>query len=567
MRINKILEYSDLFEDYDQLNINDLLGTIPSKFILEFASFNDANLFTKESDFSFQLKILKILGRRFEKQLIDKIKDLLSEFERKGFVIIILNHISNLELIQFALINNIPGEKKELTAIEELNLFKACLYFNQKHTSKQLQNLPPINGIELEEFAKVYVQSQMAQITLNQSVNIITELYKSFFLFKFLSSDLLFKELYLSFIEYYQVNNWQQYLKNIINIFMSGFVNGNSYSHKINLTDNHPQKEWLLSLVINNKSIDEKTYFKTFREYPIYQLNNDSFLILNYNFFTEKLYNGIQFDIVKPAKKFKISIKDQSINTFEKFKSLYSNYFSEAQLFRNLMSYCFGKFNWIKYFDPDLKQINLRSLPDLLMFNENNVFVFEFKDKIITAESLHSYDYSKFESELFKKLVEDDNGGKLGVGQLVNIIEDISDERYEFLNNRIKKLTIYPILIYTDSALETNGINYLLDLEFKKKISLLNLNVSNIKDLVLINLDTLIMFQDYFHDKSVKLNDLLDSFYKHLLSNNMDVNIINRNSMKLTTIDDYIKLFLKNNNIPLNNYPKFINEEMKTILS
>ncbi len=566
MKINKIVEYSDLFDNYEQIDINDLLGTIPSRFILEFASFNEANLFTKESNFSFQMEILKRLGHRFKEDLINRINELFSEFKNKGYGIIVLNHISNLELVQFALKFDIPGERFDLTELEELNLFKACLYFNQKHSSKQLKNLPPIEGIELDEFAKVYVQSQLVQLTLNQNLNIITELYKSFFLFKFLSQNDLFKQLYLKFLEYYRLDSWQQYLKNIINIFISGFINGKGFSHKINLQDDHPQKEWLLTLVINGKVIDEYEYFKLFREYPIYQLKNDSFIILNYNFFSEKLYNGIQFDIVKPAKKFNISILGQQIDSFPKFKSLYSDYFSEAELFRYLMNYCFEKFNWIKYFDPDFNNLNLRSVPDLLMFNGNNVFVFEFKDKIITADSLHSYDYSKIESELYKKLVEDNKGAKLGVSQLVNIIEDISDSKYIFLNSRIKKLKIYPILIYTDLVLETNGINYLLNLEFKKQISLLNLNGSNVTDLTLINLDTFIMYQDYFHNKKIRLNEWLDSFNKYLLSNGKDKNILNKYSRRISNIDDYIKLFFKNKNILLDHPPLFINEIMGALI-
>ncbi|MBK8241878.1 MAG: hypothetical protein IPK88_00510 [Saprospiraceae bacterium] len=566
MRINKIIEYSDIFDNYEQIDINELLKTIPSRFILEFTTFNEANLFTKESDFGFQLMILNKLSRSFEDQLINKINKLFSEFKNNEYEIILLNHISNLELVQFALKFNIPGDRLELTGMEELNLFKACLYYNQKHTTNQLKNLPP-EGTELNEFAKFYVQSQLAQLTLNQSVNIITEMYKSISLFKFLSNNDLFKELYLKFIEFYHIENWQQYLKNIINIFISGYVSGKSFSHKIILRDDHPQKEWLLTLVINGKTIEDKKDFKTFREYPIYQLNNDAFLILNYNFFTEKLYNGIQFAIIKPAKEFKLSILGQKIDSFPKLKSLYSEYFSEAELFRNLKNYCFEKFNWIKYFDPDLKNLRLKSLPDLLMFNGNYVFVFEFKDKIITADSLHSYDYSIIESELYKKLVEDDEGDKVGVSQLVNIIEDISDGRYVFLNKKIKKLKIYPILVYTDLALETNGINYLLNLEFKKKISLLNLNVSNISDLTLINLDTFIMYQDYFHNKKLKLNDLIDLFNRYLLSNDRDENLLRKHSRRISVIDDYIKLFFKNNNILLNQYPKFIYEELGTLRS
>ena len=67
--------------------------------------------------------------------------------------------------------------------------------------------------------------------------------------------------------------------------------------------------------------------------------------------------------------------------------------------------------------------------------------------------------------------------------------------------------------VYTDSSLDIEGFNYYLNNRFREILSHRKIN-SNIvvKDLVMVNVDTLIMFEKAFTDKKVKFDVLLNEY-------------------------------------------------------
>lgn len=68
-------------------------------------------------------------------------------------------------------------------------------------------------------------------------------------------------------------------------------------------------------------------------------------------------------------------------------------------------------------------------------------------------------------------------------------------------NFESQTLSVYPVLVYTDSSLDIEGFNYYLNNRFREILSHRKIN-SNIvvKDLVMVNVDTLIMFEKAFTD-------------------------------------------------------------------
>lgn len=76
-----------------------------------------------------------------------------------------------------------------------------------------------------------------------------------------------------------------------------------------------------------------------------------------------------------------------------------------------------------------------------------------------------------------------------------------------------EKKCCYPVLVYTDSSLDIEGFNYYLNNRFREILSHRKIN-SNIvvKDLVMVNVDTLIMFEKAFTDKKVKFDVLLNEY-------------------------------------------------------
>jgi hypothetical protein len=72
---------------------------------------------------------------------------------------------------------------------------------------------------------------------------------------------------------------------------------------------------------------------------------------------------------------------------------------------------------------------------------------------------------------------------------------------------------IYPILIFTDGTLNSRGVNYYLNKRFRLFQEEANINHIDIRPLTLIDIDSLIKFQDLFHENKIALNQCLNYFH------------------------------------------------------
>ena len=111
--------------------------------------------------------------------------------------------------------------------------------------------------------------------------------------------------------------------------------------------------------------------------------------------------------------------------------------------------------------------------------------------------------------------MESEKGRPKGVTQLVNVIDKHFEE---IVGNGQEKgnLQVYPILVYSDSSFDIEGINYYLNKRFLEILKKRNIRTDiNVKDLVMVNINTLIMFEKAFADKKIKLDVLINDFISY----------------------------------------------------
>lgn len=199
----------------------------------------------------------------------------------------------------------------------------------------------------------------------------------------------------------------------------------------------------------------------------------------------------------------------------ENFFSFYNLEFSENFLMKNILDDIFKK----KYFIKKSIKTTNKGEPDYYIRHNNRIFLFENKDILINKTIKASKDITKIDSVLSKKLLK-----PMGINQLVNSIEDIINNRfmYDDLANKKNNFEIYPILILTDNILEIPGANYklnnwyiqLLKERFQDKYS------NKIKNLTLIDINTLIFWTDYFKNKDRNFRDILKTHFKKMKGDN-----------------------------------------------
>jgi len=257
------------------------------------------------------------------------------------------------------------------------------------------------------------------------------------------------------------------------------------------------------------------------RAKPLVKLNTETYIVINPDFFGDKLYSGFIFDFAN------FLISEGECKSYEDFKKELGEIFSEHMLFYDIAISCLKKYSNTLFTGADLK-VKLTSVlpkksssgePDLYLRRGNRIFLFEFKDNSFSLNSRFSNDSNAIYShlnELF--LYQVDKRGKRkykGAGQLAKTIKDrlpiiISN----FDKQAPNKLYIFPILVLNDPTFEIPGFNIYLSQHFENLIKELGIDSHYIvKPVVVIGLNDLFEYEDLFQNGKFKLGVILNEFY------------------------------------------------------
>ncbi|WP_046244139.1 hypothetical protein [Hymenobacter terrenus] len=529
-------DYNNIFDDYESFDLDNVLKQIPSKKSLEVIGHFLAQMHTKERNINVQFEMLQIWGNRLpndvKNRVIIEISNIMSQkpansMQTSDFNFI--NNISSLKLIQHIFKNYNSLDQEELTAKQELLLFKSYLYCSKQWTDEQANSVKGVKPNSELDFAKFIIQFQMPYAELIEFKDFRLQFIKAVYFFKFCEQDPLFNSYLSIFLKEINLPNWHQYLINILSSYVRKFeplripsimAIGEEYADMIS---------WLEELCIDADKYSPKPDFTELRERPIFKINDTEFLFLNLNFLIDKIYQGIQFDFAKALVKAKAHYKGKPIKNYPDFKSIFGSEFSENNLFYKIMNYSFEKSKYFRMSGEDMKTILGQGEPDYYMRSKNKVYLFEYKDKLISAESKINTTIERKIDEIYKKFVIDDKSHKTGVGQLIESIKEI--RKGNFTNKIDKQLNknciIYPVIVYTDFSLVVPGINIILNTEFKTQLKHAGFeNDTNIKNLTLLSLDGLIKFQDLFRDGRLKLNNCLNNYFEAISNPNILQRII-----------------------------------------
>lgn len=518
MQISISIGYKDIFSDFEQVTIKELISDIPTKNSIEVICYFLAQLHTMERNNSIQFEFLKIWISRLPEELHERLNDFILRTEsKKDTNFNFINNISALILIENLIENDNNLERlSNLTPQQELNLFKAYLYCSQVWTDKQHNVL---NGSKIKtekDLIKILLPVQLPYQEILEFKDFRMQFLKAIYFFKFCDSNKLFSEYLDIFLKEYNLKSWQIYLINLLSIYIRKFEPMKTPSIVV-VEEKFPEIITFLSdLSISFEDFKITDDFLHLRERPVYKLSNNEFVFLNLNFIVDKLYQGIQFDFAKVLVKNSAKYKNKIIKSPGNFMSIFGDEFSENYLFYNIMDYAFEKSGYIKFRGENMKSFLTDGEPDYYMRDKGKVYVFEFKNIYLGAPVKHSYNYQQIENEIFKKLVQNERKSPKGVTQLVNTIERMTAGDFnKFDNCDFSKVKIYPIIVYVDFSFNLSGINYILNKEFRKIISDKKLkNETNIENLILIDLDSFIKFQDLFRNKTLKLNNCCNEYYK-----------------------------------------------------
>jgi hypothetical protein len=222
------------------------------------------------------------------------------------------------------------------------------------------------------------------------------------------------------------------------------------------------------------------------------------------------------------------------------------------------MDYAFEYSKYIKFDGNQLKKSLGDGFPDYYIRDKSKVYILEYKDVLLNADIKQSYSIDTIKSEISKKFIINEKGSAKGITQLINYIEKIRNNEFQKIDNYdFTRVTIYPILVYTDFSFNLSGINFFLNSEFLKLLGQRNISNSHlIKDVVLIDIDTFVKFQDLFRDKRLRINDCLNDFY----------NVTGNKSKPFDSVIPF-NMFIHNKTLKIDyDSPKMLKDELGEIM-
>jgi hypothetical protein len=504
------LEFEHIFPEEEAKPLIEYLKLISPKMLLETIGFCNTTPMPNFDNINSNLNIRNDIIQRVinycsKKKIVEK-PIIISREASLKFAEYIL---SNKEI----LINN-PSTISFNCDTEETYILKSFLVIN-KEVNKRL-NYSITETDDVEKVAEILISMSfpVADLGSFDTNDNNLEFLKLFYvstirlelLIDFLKSNPALKYLEESLFNYFKLENSNQLIIEVKKLFLQLLQVKTENKFKL-FVEEQRLRSFLDSLVSNEISEDED--FTNLRNYPLYKLDDKIYSIIDYFFVVDKFVKSVKFSL-KETYNAKHNLQSSSGNFF----NFYNTSFSEEYLMKSILDKIYSK----KYLVKKEIKSDKKNEPDYYVRHNNRIYLFENKDVLISKKVKSSDNIEPILNTLKEKFLES-NGTPVGIGQLITSIRLIVENCFQFDGyvNQKKNFTIYPILVVSDRIFAIPGINYILNKWYLNGVTTAlkdKYNPNFIKNLTVIDIDTLIFWLPYIENDDAKFRGIIDS---HLL--------------------------------------------------
>jgi hypothetical protein len=531
MRTVISVSYSDIFEG-DIPNLKVLLEEIPSEVVITILSLINSQLYLGH-DLKTQIKILDFLTFRQSEEIKNSLLSRLIKKSKKDPSIEFFGLLYSTEFIHHELLNYRDFQIKDTTPQQELNLIKAYFVIVEQVNTKYSSAFKIPETWDTNHFQKTVWPSFIDQFEINHSINPITGMVKGITFLNYLEFHSPYSKHVKIFLQKNQKEKSWNYMLDLINLIKSSWDAQEKNPRKLYPFSFNKSQEF--NSLFENFTISIENYRKEYssgkknfsglKDKPLFKIREEKYLVINWNFLSNKLYDGLLFDFFHQSG----ILSNGNFKSFLDFKKFVSEEVVEKYLFKKLIENCFKKKHITLVFDDKITQ----GFPDAYVREGKNVFLIEIKDAFFPVNSVNSLSYDTIKSTIDQKY----NNNKKGTGQLIKQIEKLRDSKFEkktFEHLKLKRrnLKIYPIMIYTDNFYSLPGVSLYLRNEFRDKIKANHLNkeFEKIEDLTFMPLSFLIDKINFLTDTNFTLKKCIEEY--HLSIKTMEKKFEKKNSME-----------------------------------
>lgn len=431
----------------------------------------------------------------------------------------ILSKHSCLELLRISF--SLPNKIDVTTDSVDLqkSIFQALLSINETLNEP---NFSHVNKLP-EHISSAY-SILMNTLPYNEFTNtdtlskFLASCKKSELFFEFCERSHKYRTILQQFIKSYGCSSWEKYLYSLIKIFILNGGNKDEYSKiSLDIRDNDYEQELFiltrLSIDINDLiSKEDNIDYRVFRNNPLVRISPNEFMVIYSSLCVEKLYNSLIFQFNEI---------NESLPKPERISNLFQSYtstFSEEYLFYTIIQTIISRQKYIALSGNECRATDNIGEPDYYIRNWNDIFLFEFKDVMMNASIKTSCDYEKLKSLIEDKLVcKKDSNKDSAIGQLTNNVTKILSSTFSWDKQiNAKKVRIYPVLVVGDTKFTTPGMCSILNDYFINSLANKGVNREQVKGLIVVDINTLILYQHEFANKTITLKEVFDGYYNYL---------------------------------------------------
>lgn len=456
-------------------------------------------------------------NQEFATRVYHKILALQEEYES----IQIINSFTSLQLFEHVFgIDQKTTTPFSVSKVDfERRLFKCYLLLNQINTSFDQRVNASVKSVHPDLKPAMFILTQQLAYmdTANYDISnvLVAQMAKAGLFFDFISSDTRVKPHLDTFLGDFEAPDWQSFLKKYMPIV--GAVLGNEKETYTDIVvpegeDFESSCGFFNRLILQDGNELSEYDFVSLRSNPFYEIKKGIYRVIFSLFAVEKIFRGMYFLFSRINNSLP---KEESIADF---KSFYGNEFSEKFLFYKSLKKSFPK-GWVHYSGSDLEREQSGSI-DYVLRNGNKFLLFENKDVLLKTTVKQSRYFEKLNAALIEKFFfvdkQDGTRDKKAVLQLIENVKRLLDlklltgQKYNSRNIRV-----YPILVVHERQFSTPGMNKLVNSWFDEELQGLKsdgYNISKVRPITIIEIDTFLLYQKQFANKRIKLEELIDEY-------------------------------------------------------
>ena len=500
------ISYSQLYKNEED-NVANLISGLPTCESVMWLSFLVHQKITLDINHT-EFDILGCLIFQFNTELQHKIINFL------GGKVYPTDHFFDIPALLNTIISLLKchnQEHRDLTKKDKTRLFKAYLIACDECIVNEVK-ISKDGSYSADDMLKYYMPFELSKNTVLGIKDPFIEFVKSkLFLVDFATSDKLFSSYIDTYISEKGYGSVFNYMSNLFSLSTQLIIN----KDRTNIVKIESEHSVSMCSFLDNFSINVPQDLDNIiiQEKPLYKIEENEYCFLYIKFFVDKFFHSLLFDIAKVIAE-KGMINTEKVPAYVQIKQMVGQKFTEHYLFYKVINRVLADRRYEKKTGQEMAKHG-DGLPDYYARKAQRIFLFEFKDIQLNRKVISSENYETIIKYIENELVESDKGRPKGVTQLVNAIDKHFEE---IVGNGHEKgdLQVYPILVYSDSSLDIEGINYYLNNRFLKILKSRNIRTDiKVKDLVMVNINTLIMFEKAFADKKIKFDILINDFISY----------------------------------------------------